>query len=86
MHTNSPLLFCSDLVPTQYYAHPIIYKTKESEQILCNVLAFVSKYTNKLGHEESVPFKMYVVRYEQVTGMGQHADYFSVKLAKSGGH
>jgi hypothetical protein len=83
--TDSRFLFCSDLGPSRY-DHPIAYNTAENRKLLADILSFVEKLTFKLGREKEHPFKIHCIRYTHGNGMGKHADYFEIKLAKSGGY
>jgi hypothetical protein len=85
LHTDSSFLFRSDLGPSRYN-HPIAYNTAENRKILADILSFVGNLTIKLGREKENPFRIHCIRYTRGNGMGKHADYFGIRLAKSGGY
>ena len=75
---NSTLTASFYFAPTlvSRYDHPIAYNTAEKRKRLVDILSFVEKLTIKLGREKDQAF----------TGMGENADYFDIRLAKSGGY
>jgi hypothetical protein len=85
LHTDSKFLFRSDLGPSRY-DHPIAYNTAENKKLLVDILSFVEKLTIKLGREKDQAFRIHCIRYTRGNGMGKHADYFGIRLAKSGGY
>ena len=85
LHTDSKFLFHSDLGPLRY-DHQIVYNTTENRKLLVDILSFVEKLTIKLGREKDKAFRIYCIRYTCGTGTGKHADYFGIRLSKSGGY
>ena len=63
-----------------------MYNTAENRKLLANILSFVEKLTFELGREKEHAFKIPCIRYTRGNGMGKNADYFGIKLAKSGGY
>jgi hypothetical protein len=82
---DSRFLFHSDLGPS-WYNHPIAHSTAENSKLQVDILSFVEKLTFKLVRVKERAFKIHCIGYTHGNGMGKHADYFGIKLAKSGGY
>jgi hypothetical protein len=63
-----------------------VYNTPENRKLLANILSFVGRITIKLGREKTHALRMHCIQYTRGNGMGKHADYFGIKLAKNGGY
>ena len=51
-----------------------------------DLLSLVGKFTVKLGQKMSSPYKIHCISYMRGCSMGEHSNYFRIRVAMNGGH
>jgi hypothetical protein len=85
LHTDSIYTSRPDIRPSHPTKLPVALKTAENSAGIKTVLDYIEELTTKLGRIETIPFRLYMIRYMSGIGMGWHSD--SMRLAdRQGGY
>jgi hypothetical protein len=85
LHTDSKYTSRSDICPHHPTKLPVALKTAENSAGIKAMLDYIEELTTKLGRIETIPFRLYMIRYMSGIGMGWHSD--SLRLAdRQGGY